>query len=162
MHRLALRLIEEGPVRRRRGARAATAERLGYGVRKMPAKYLDELDCYVMVGATRRPPRVPSQRARAQSVGGFGRCATEGPWDENDLCSCAAPSRSTFEPLLACGPPADASELSSPGHPATTRAGPLLQEKARARVDSRRDRDGYMRTASLVRGSDLTARSRPP
>ena len=50
-----------------------------------PAKYLDEFNWYVMVGATRRPPHMTSQRVRAQSVTGLGSCATEGPWDENDV-----------------------------------------------------------------------------
>lgn len=50
-----------------------------------PAKYLDEFNWYVMVGATRRPPHVTSRRVRAQSVTGFGSYATEEPWDENDI-----------------------------------------------------------------------------
>ena len=53
MHRLGLRLIEEGPYATSEELEQRLQEHLGDGVRKTIAKYLDELNWYVMVGAAR-------------------------------------------------------------------------------------------------------------
>jgi hypothetical protein len=53
MHRLALRLIEEGPYVNAEELELRLQEHLGYGIRKTLAKYLDETNWYVMVGADR-------------------------------------------------------------------------------------------------------------
>lgn len=52
MRQLALRLIEESPYMAEELERQLQ-HRLGYGVRKTIAKYLDEFNWYVMVGAAR-------------------------------------------------------------------------------------------------------------
>jgi hypothetical protein len=65
MHRLALRLIADGPYTDQDELELRMQDHLGDGVRKTLAKYLDDFNWYEMVGAERHAPHLRTDDAPA-------------------------------------------------------------------------------------------------